>query len=79
MTVLGTFAFDNWVVEVESIPTPWGTVLYCRRIDPSPAIPVAERRRGGLLVTSWAHLERDRFEQALHRLLTVPAAPHRGT
>ena len=80
MTVLGKFAFDDWVIEVESMPTLWGTILYCRRVDVTPEVHVAEYGPAKLRITSWVHLDGHRFEQALNRFLAAPApSAHHGT
>ncbi|WP_205326986.1 hypothetical protein [Glycomyces sp. YM15] len=71
MTVLGTFEFGDWVIEVESMKSLWGLVLYCKRVDVDPPVPVAERGVGGLRVTSWIDIDELEFKRVLLDFLAV--------
>lgn len=84
MTVLGTFAHGDWLVEVESITgVMLGDVLFLRRVDPGPALPVAMRNTTGLHVTAYLTVDQaqlaadlDRFLASLPAAATIPPNQH---
>jgi hypothetical protein len=71
VTLLGTFAHGHWTIEVEAIV---GDVLFLRRIDTDPTLPVALRDAAGLHVTAYLTADATLLAAGLERFLAgLPA------